>query len=50
MRLAEHPAVRGAPVSGVPPDEAFKIAAGNMLDFFHLGDTPMGKRIAQRSG
>ena len=35
--------------AGVPADEAFKIAAGNMLDFFHLRDTPMGKKVlAQR--
>jgi hypothetical protein len=31
---------------GVPADEAFKIAAGNMLDFFHLRDTPDGPRGA----
>jgi len=30
--------------TGVPRDEAYKIAAGNVLDFFHLGDTPMGRR------
>ena len=35
---------------GVPADEAFKIAAGNMLDFFHLSDTPMGRAVlAQRA-
>jgi len=28
----------------VPADEAFKIAAGNMLAFFHLGDTPVGRK------
>jgi len=34
----------------VPADEAFKIAAGNMLDFFHLSDTPMGRAVlAQRA-
>jgi predicted TIM-barrel fold metal-dependent hydrolase len=30
---------------GVPPDEAYKIAAGNTLAFFHLEDTPMGKSV-----
>jgi len=30
---------------GVPEDEAFKIAAGNTLAFFHLEDTPMGKAV-----
>ena len=29
----------------VPPDEAYKIAAGNVLDFFHLADTPMAKTV-----
>ena len=32
--------------AGVPADEAFKIAAGNMLSFFHLHDTPLGRRVA----
>jgi hypothetical protein len=32
-------------VAGGPADEAFKIAAGNVLDFFHLRDTPMGRRV-----
>jgi len=31
--------------AGVPDDEAFKIAAGNMLRFFHLEGTPMGKKV-----
>jgi predicted TIM-barrel fold metal-dependent hydrolase len=31
--------------AGVPPNEAYKIAAGNVLDFFCLGDTPMGRRV-----
>jgi hypothetical protein len=31
--------------AGVPADEAFKIAAGNMVDFFGLGDTPMGRAV-----
>jgi predicted TIM-barrel fold metal-dependent hydrolase len=31
--------------AGVPEDEAYKIAAGNTLDFFHLNDTPMGRRL-----
>jgi uncharacterized protein len=30
--------------AGVPADEAFKIAAGNMLAFFGLGDTPVGRK------
>ncbi len=30
--------------AGVPKDEAFKIAAGNMLRFFRLGDTEMGRK------
>ena len=29
----------------VPQAEAFKIAAGNMLEFFRLGDTPMGRKV-----
>jgi hypothetical protein len=28
----------------VPADEAFRIASGNVLDFFHLRDTPVGGR------
>ena len=35
---------------GVPPDEAYRIAAGNMLDFFHLNDTPMGKKVRETAG
>jgi predicted TIM-barrel fold metal-dependent hydrolase len=31
--------------AGVPADEAYRIAAGNVLDFFHLADSPMGKRV-----
>ena len=31
--------------AGVPADEAFKIAAGNMLKFFHLEDTPVGRAV-----
>jgi predicted TIM-barrel fold metal-dependent hydrolase len=31
--------------ANVPADEAFKIAAGNMLDYFNLRDTPMGKKV-----
>ncbi len=31
--------------AGVPADEAFKIAAGNTLDFFRLWDTPVGHKI-----
>jgi predicted TIM-barrel fold metal-dependent hydrolase len=36
--------------AGVPRDEAFKIAAGNVLDFFRLADTPMGKRVLAARG
>jgi hypothetical protein len=28
----------------VPADEAFRIASGNVLDFFHLRDTPVGRK------
>jgi predicted TIM-barrel fold metal-dependent hydrolase len=31
--------------AGVPAAEAFEIAAGNMLRFFHLDDTPLGKTV-----
>ena len=31
--------------AGVPADEAFKIGAGNMLSFFGLEDSPMGKKV-----
>jgi len=31
--------------AGVPADEAFRIAAGNMLEFFHLEDTPLGQKV-----
>src|SRR5437879_2935157 len=31
--------------AGVPAGEAFKIAAGNMLKFFHLEDTPVGRAV-----
>jgi predicted TIM-barrel fold metal-dependent hydrolase len=31
--------------AGVPADEAYRIAAGNMLAFFHLEDTPVGKKV-----
>ena len=30
---------------GVPADEAFRIAAGNMLAFFHLEHTPLGQTV-----
>src|SRR5262249_47404747 len=30
--------------AGVPADEAFKIAAGNMLGYFGLRGTPMGQK------
>jgi predicted TIM-barrel fold metal-dependent hydrolase len=32
--------------AGVPRDEAYDIAAANMLRFFHLEDTAMGKKVA----
>jgi predicted TIM-barrel fold metal-dependent hydrolase len=31
--------------AGVPADEAFRIAAGNMLEFFHLEHTPLGQKV-----
>jgi predicted TIM-barrel fold metal-dependent hydrolase len=31
--------------AGVPEDEAFKIAAGNVLSYFRLTDTPMGRTV-----
>jgi len=31
--------------AGVPAGEAFKIAAGNMLGFFHLQGTQMGQQV-----
>lgn len=31
--------------AGMPADEAFKIAAGNTLAYFRLGDTPMGCKV-----
>jgi len=34
--------LRGA---DVPAAEAFQIAAGNVLAFFGLGDTPVGRRV-----
>ena len=30
---------------GVPAEEAYRIAAGNTLAFFHVEDTPMGKTV-----
>jgi predicted TIM-barrel fold metal-dependent hydrolase len=30
--------------AGVPAAEAFRIASGNVLDFFHLRDTPVGRK------
>jgi predicted TIM-barrel fold metal-dependent hydrolase len=29
----------------VPADEAFKIAAGNVLSYFRLAETPMGQKV-----
>ena len=49
MRVAEYAPVRGGLFAGVPPDEAFKIAAGNVLSFFRLADTPMGKTVVNLS-
>jgi predicted TIM-barrel fold metal-dependent hydrolase len=34
--------------AGVPEEEAFKIGAGNMLDYFRLADTPMGKTVLEQ--
>jgi predicted TIM-barrel fold metal-dependent hydrolase len=31
--------------AGVPGDEAFKIAAANVLSYFRLADTPMGRTV-----
>jgi hypothetical protein len=31
-------------LADVPADEAFRIASGNVLDFFHLRDTPVGRK------
>ena len=31
--------------AGVPADEAFRIAAGNMLEFFHLEQTALGRKV-----
>ena len=31
--------------AGVPSREAFAIAAGNVVDFFHLADTPVGRAV-----
>jgi hypothetical protein len=31
-------------LAGVPADEAFRIASGNVLDFFHLRDTPVRRK------
>jgi predicted TIM-barrel fold metal-dependent hydrolase len=31
--------------AGVPADEAFRIAAGNVLAFFRLQETPMGRKV-----
>ena len=33
----------------VPAPEAYKIAAGNMLKFFKLEDTPMGRKVRARA-
>jgi hypothetical protein len=37
--------------AGVPADEVVRIASGNVLDFFHLRDTPVGqKALAAETG
>jgi predicted TIM-barrel fold metal-dependent hydrolase len=37
--------------AGVPADEAFRIAASNVIEFFRLQDTPMGRKVlAQAPG
>ncbi|MET0851741.1 MAG: amidohydrolase family protein [Candidatus Rokuibacteriota bacterium] len=36
--------------AGVPADDAYRIAAGNMLAFFRLEDTPMGRAARARAG
>ena len=33
--------------AGVPDDEAWRIAAGNVVRFFHLEGTPVGRTVAQ---
>jgi predicted TIM-barrel fold metal-dependent hydrolase len=35
--------------SDVPEEDAFKIAAGNVLSFFRLADTPMGRKVVNLS-
>ncbi len=35
--------------SGVPADEAFRIAAANTLAFFKLEDTPVGRKVLSRA-
>jgi predicted TIM-barrel fold metal-dependent hydrolase len=35
--------------AGVPAGEAFKIAAGNMLGFFRLQDSPMGRTVLEKA-
>jgi predicted TIM-barrel fold metal-dependent hydrolase len=35
--------------AGVPEDEAFRIAAGNMLEFFRLEETAMGRAVLARA-
>jgi hypothetical protein len=30
----------------VPADEAFRIAAGNMVSYFGLRDTPVGQKVS----
>jgi predicted TIM-barrel fold metal-dependent hydrolase len=36
--------------AGVPAAEAYRIGAGNMLKFFRLEDTPMGRAVRARAG
>jgi predicted TIM-barrel fold metal-dependent hydrolase len=35
--------------AGVPAGETFQIAAANVLEFFHLEDTPMGRKILEQA-
>jgi predicted TIM-barrel fold metal-dependent hydrolase len=35
--------------AGVPAGEAYQIAAGNMLRYFHLGDTAVGTKVGARA-
>jgi hypothetical protein len=45
-----HRAERLLGFAGLSEDDALEIAAGSMLDFFHLRDTPMGKQVIAQGG